>query len=230
MSTMPPGVPQQPLGAPSGQPGAKKNSPLVWILGGIAGFMVLCFIGCSAIAFYASHKLREVANNPGLAMTKMASLLYPDMDVVSSNEATNSITLRDKKTGKQATYKFDNAKGTLSVETADGTVSFGSGAAAPPPAWVPVYPGSTPEGAFSAHAADGNSGTWSFKTSDGADKVILYYQDQLKSAGLNVSMTASEVGGGMVTAEDSGKTRTIIVTAGSSSGATSGSISITEKK
>jgi len=231
MSTVPPVMPQQP-----GMPAPKKSSPLVWILAGIGGFLVLCFVGCGLFAFYAIHKVKEIGfdpelwkKNPGLAMTKLAAAAHPDMDVVSTNDNAGTITMRDKTTGKEATFKIDPDKGTMTIQTADGTLNFGANSAHIP-SWVPVYPGSSPQGAFSAQAADANSGTWSFKTTDAVDKVLSYYQDQLKSAGMTVTLTTVGAGGGLVSAESSDKNRTAIVTVANSTGTTEGSITVTEKK
>jgi len=39
------------------------------------------------------------------------------------------------------------------------------------PAWVPVYPGSSPQGAMSSQSNDGKQNTFTFKTRDAAGKV-----------------------------------------------------------
>ena len=82
---------------------------------------------------------------------------------------------------------------------------------------------------MSTQSKEGNSNTFTFKTNDAASKVIAYYQDQLKSAGFTVNLVSSGDQGGMVHAEDSAKKRTIIVTVGTSSEGTQGSVMSVEK-
>ena len=253
MSSMPPNMPQQNPAAP-----AKKTGPLVWILGGVA---VLCIVGMATCGVVGYLALRVVKNagfdpdlmkrNPGLAMAKMATALNSNLDLVSSNERTGTITMRDKTTGKVVSYRFDsdkkslqivgddgqqvtlggNAKdGAVTVQSAEGTVRFGGAAgASAAPSWVPVYPGSNPQATMSAQTKDGNQNTFTFKTNDAAAKVISYYQDQLKSGGFTVNLVTTGDQGGMVQAEDAGKKRTIIVTASSSAQGTEGSVTAVEK-
>jgi hypothetical protein len=218
---------------------AKKTSPLVWILAGIGGFIVLCMVGCGIIGYFAMHKLKDAGfdsdlmkKNPGLAMTKMVTALNPNFDVVSTDDRAGTVTVREKSTGKTVTYKFDPDKKSLVIIGSDGAeMKIGSGAAATPmPAWAPVYPGSSPQGSYSVQSTEGNSGTFTFKTPDAASKVTSFYQDQLRAAGFNVTLVSSGDQGGMLSAEDADKKRTIIVTAGASNGTTTGSVTVNEKK
>src|SRR5947207_14635911 len=111
---------------------------------------------------------------------------------------------------KQASIKVtgDGDKGTVEVQGADGAnLKFGAAAGNELPAWIPLYPGSAPQGTFSAQAKDGNQTTFSFKTKDAPAKVISYYQDQLKSGGFTISMTTTSPQGGMLMAEHGPQTR-----------------------
>jgi hypothetical protein len=217
---------------------AKKTSPLVWILAGVGGFIVLCMIGCGVIGYIAMHKLKDAGfdselmqKNPGLAMTKMVTAFNPNVEVVSTNDRAGTVTVRDKTTGKTITYKFDPDKKSLVITGDDGAqVNIGGGAGNKMPSWAPVYPGSSPEGNYSVQSADGDSGVFTFKTPDPASKVTSFYQDQLRAAGFNVTLVSSGDQGGMLSAEDADKKRTIVVTAGASSGVTTGSVTVNEKK
>jgi hypothetical protein len=115
------------------------------------------------------------------------------------------------------------------VQSSEGTMRFGAAAGNTAPAWVPVYPGSSPQGTMATQTKDGNSNTFTFKTSDGAGKVLTYYQDQLKSAGFKMNLVTTGDQGGMVQAEDSDKRRTIIVTVGTSAEGTQASVMAVEK-
>src|SRR5580704_2737909 len=101
MGSMPPNMqPQQPL-----QP--KKTSPLVWILGGIAVLFFGGMITCGIVGYMAMRVVKNAGfdpdlmrRNPAIAMVKMATALNKDLELVSSNERTGTVTMRDKRTGK----------------------------------------------------------------------------------------------------------------------------------
>ena len=244
------------------QPGGmapKKTSPLVWILVGCGGLVVFCGLIFVILSMFAVHKVRQfgeqLKNNPGAAMTKMIATMNPNAEVVSSDDSKGTVTVRDKSTGKVTTLRFDkdNKKmvivgedgkevefsasgegkdGKVEVKSSDGTMSFNAGGK--PPAWVPVYPGSSPTGNFTAQTAEGNSGTFSFQTKDAPEKVLAYYQDAVKSAGLKVTATVNGSGvsgkGGMLSAESDDQKRVVTVTVGTQSGDTSVALIVNEKK
>ena len=236
MSTVPPSMPSSDVPQ---QPAAKKTSPLVWILAGIGIIVVLAMVTCGVGAFFIGRAVKNtigfdsdlMKKNPGLAMTKMVTALNPNFEVVSTNDNAGTVTVREKSTGKTVTYKFDPEKKSLVITGEDGAeVKIGASAGNKMPDWVPVYPGSSPEGSYSVQSSEGNSGTFSFKTPDAASKVTSYYQDQLRAAGCNVTLVSSGDQGGMLSAEDADKKRTIIVTAGASTGITTASVTVSEKK
>lgn len=243
---------------PPQNPGApvKKTSPLVWILGTVVVLMFGAMLTCGIVGFLAVRAVKNAGfdpdlmkRNPGLAITKMAATLHPDLEVVSTNESTGRITMREKSTGKIVTFKFDpdqktlvmtgddgkdvtvtaSSPGSVTMKSSDATVTFGSGGNKAP-AWVPVYPGSSPEGMFSSKSSDGTQNTFTFRTKDEASKVIQFYQDSLKSAGFNVTQVLNSAAGGMVSAEDADKKRTAVVTIGSSNGETQVSVMAVEKQ
>jgi hypothetical protein len=234
MSTVPPSM--SPSDVP--QPAAKKTSPLVWILAGIGIIVVLAMITCGVGAFFISRGLKNAGfdsdlmkKNPGLAMTKMVTALNPNVEVVSTNDSAGTVTVREKSTGKTTTYKYDADKKSLVITGDNGEeVKIGASANNKLPDWVPVYPGSSPEGGYSVQSSEGNSGTFTFKTPDAASKVTSYYQDQLRAAGFNVTLVSSGDQGGMLSAADAGEKRTVIITAGASNGVTTGSVTVSEKK
>jgi hypothetical protein len=241
-------------------PPGKKPNILIWILGGIVVLMIGVTAMCGLAGFFFLHKAREagldsglLSKNPFYAAAKMAATMNPDVDTVTSDDSSGTITVRDKKTGKTTTLKFDpdkktmvvidengkeatvkvntdGDKGTVEVQSADGNMKFGGAASAQMPAWMPVYPGSSPTGTFSTQAKDGSQSTFTFKTPDAAPKVMAYYQDQLKSGGFSINMATNTPQGGIVMAEDSGKSRSLMITASSSSDGTDVSMTAVEKK
>jgi hypothetical protein len=250
-SPTPPNMP------PQGQPPApKKTSVWVWILGGIVLFFFAITITCGIIGYMGMRMIKQAGfdselmkNNPGLAMAKMVTAMNKDYETVSTNDRTGTIVVREKSTGKVMTMKFDpatkqmvvttddgkQAKVTIdsngvSAQSADGTVKFGSATGNDVPSWVPVYPGSSPQGTMSSTSAEGSQNTFTFKSSDPSTKIITFYSDQLKAAGFTINMTTTTDQGGMVQATDDAKKHTISVIVGSSSDGTETAITAIEKK
>jgi len=241
-------------------PPGKKPNILIWILGGILVLMLGATAMCGLAGYFIMHKAKEagldsglLAKNPFYAAAKMAATVNPDVETVTTDDSSGTITVRDKKTGKNTTLKFDpdkktmvvidengkeatvkvntdGDKGSVEVQSADGNMKFGTSASAQLPAWMPVYPGSSPTGTFSTQTKDGGQSTFTFKTQDAAAKVMSYYQDQLKSAGFSINMATNTPQGGMVIAQDSGKSHSLMITANSSSGGTDVSLTAIEKK
>src|ERR1700690_1765032 len=152
----------------------KKSNALLWVLVGIGGFFLL-------IALVVVGGIAYVARNPTLVMSKMITAANPNVEVISVNKGSQQITLRDKKTGETYNITFDDVKnGKFSMKAGGGRATFNVGGGAKLPAWVPNYPGSDPQSSFTAEGQGGESGTFTFKTRDPADKVSRFYQDQLQ--------------------------------------------------
>lgn len=265
MSTVPP-APQTPGGVPPAAAPAPPQSSgtklLFWILGIVLGLILIGFGSCAVIGFYALHKAKQAGfdsdlmkKNPALASAKMAVMMNPDTEIVSSDDKAGTITVRDKKTGKLVTMKFDpekksmvitdeNGKTTsmtttgvganagLEMKSSEGTVKLGA-SSDKAPAWVPTYPGSSPQNTFSSSNAGEQTGSFAFVTTDPADKVISFYGDALKSGGFAVSnMTGSSEGkvGGMVSGEDKANKRTVMVNVGTENDGTHVNVTFSVKQ
>jgi hypothetical protein len=113
------------------------------------------------------------------------------------------------------------------LKSADGTVQIGGSAKVP--TWVPDYPGSSPENAFSAQGKDGRSGTFTFKTKDSADHVAKFYRDQLEASGLKVVAVVNSGSGQVITSEDQSKRHTVVVVAGAEGNETAVNVTYTNK-
>ncbi|MGA2003567.1 MAG: hypothetical protein ABSG70_09305, partial [Terriglobales bacterium] len=120
MSSVPPNpptpgaAPSSPVPAPQKSSGSKT---LFWILGIVLAVIVVCFGSCAVLGFYAMHKVKQAGfdsdlmkKNPGLATAKMAAAMNADVEIISSDDNAGTITVRDKKTGKVTTMKFDPQK------------------------------------------------------------------------------------------------------------------------
>jgi hypothetical protein len=252
-------------GAPAAPPAAaalrKGVSPIVWILGIVAGIFVLGMVMLIGGGLFVAHKVKQVGfdpdlwrRNPGVAAAKMIAATNPDVSVVSVNERAGVITLKDKRTGETVTLNFedvkngrisfqgkgaddritidahgDGATGTMEMKSAEGAVKFGAGAAAKIPTWMPSYPASNPQGNFSAQSKDGSeSGSFLFVTKDAPSAVLSFYEQNLKGAGFqitsNITTQSAGQNGGLLTAEDSGTKRKVVVTVGTSNEGTTANI------
>jgi hypothetical protein len=185
----------------------KKSNALLWVLVGIGGFFLL-------IALVVVGGIAYVAKNPTLVMSKMITAANPNVEVISVNKGSQQITLRDKKTGETYNITFDDVKnGRFSMKSGNGRASITMGGGAKVPAWVPDYPGSDPQSAFSAQGQYGESGTFTFKTRDPVDQVTKFYEDHLQSSGLHITSRAQGTGS-MLVAEDDAKKHTVTVIVG----------------
>jgi hypothetical protein len=247
--SIPPGVPpnvppSQQIGLPPVVPKSSGTKVLLWIVGILLGLILISFVSCAALGFFAMHKMKQsgfssdlMKKNPALATAKMAVAMSPDTEIVSSDDDAGTITVRDKKTGKIVTMKFDpqkksmvvtdengkttsmttsgeGANASMVMKGPDGTVKIGAGSDKAPD-WVPPYPGSSPQNAFSASNGGERSGSYSFVTKDPVDKVESFYGDALKSSGFavsNMNSTNSEgKAGGMVSGGEKTTNRAVVV-------------------
>jgi hypothetical protein len=124
MSTAPTMSPQPPSGGTPLPPKTGGGAKVVlWILGIFAGFMVLMIVAFAAIGFYAAHKIKQAASNPVYAAAKFAVAANPDLETVSSDDSGGTITIRDRRTGKVGTLKFDPVHKTMVVIDENGKTS-----------------------------------------------------------------------------------------------------------
>src|ERR1700739_1581480 len=139
-------------------PPGKKSNLLTWILGGIVTLMIGVLGTCGLAYYFIMHKAKEagfdsglLTTNPGYAAAKMFTTMNPDVETITSDDSSGTITVRDKKSGKTTTLKFDPNKKTMVVIDENGKEG-----SAQMPGWMPVYPGSSPTGTFSSQSKDGN--------------------------------------------------------------------------
>ncbi|HWX53698.1 MAG TPA: hypothetical protein VN176_03815 [Verrucomicrobiae bacterium] len=257
MSTTPTPNPA-PGAAPAGTP-PKKSNVLWWILGIIGGLILVFILAIVGIGFFFVHKVNQMGDlakkNPGLAAAKVMVTMNPDAEIVSSDDDAGTIVVRNKKDGKTVTMKFDPQKksmvilddkgkessikisgegnaGNIEISSDKGSMKMGTGADAAPP-WVPVYPGVKVQNTLSVTENGKQSGQYVFTTSDSADKVISYYSDAMKSAGLTVSTTTGNTDGkisGVVSGTDKDQNRTVAVVLGAESDGTHVGVTYSEKK
>lgn len=257
MSSTPSMGPQVPGGMPPAPPKSSGAKILLWIFGGLAALVLLVIVCMAGLGFFLYHKAKSAGmnpellrKNPALAAAKVVVMSNPDVQLVSSNDSAGTMVVRDKKTGKLMTLKFDAVSkkmtvtddqgktvtatldanaGTVKMESDEGTVKIGANADKAP-SWVPVYPGSAPQNTISVSKAEKQSGTYVCVVKDDAGKVLSYYADQLTAAGMKLTRTISgddATSGGVLSAEDNG--RTVIVTVSADTEGTHVSVMYSDK-
>lgn len=228
-----------PLASPPA--GARKTSPLVWVLVIILGLFVLGGVAVVGAGWFVVHKVKQAGldpelmqRNPGLAIAKMVTAVNPDVDVLNTDDNAGKITVRNRKDGKVMTLGFDdvrNGRFRFSAQDENGktaTMEFG-GSTGKIPDWIPSYPGSSPKMTFSASASDGDAGNFTFETSDEPAKVMDFYRQRAKELGMEAATIMSTERGGMVNGTDENNHRSMNVVVDNSSGKTTVAVTYGKK-
>jgi hypothetical protein len=244
--------------APGVPPVKKGMGPLAWVGIGCIVLLVLAGICVGVMGWFAKRAVDKFAKNPTMAAAELMVRANPDLELVKADEKTNTLTVKDKKTGEVTTFSAEDAKngkftiksdkGTatfdasggngLSVQSTDekGQVStFNAGAGTPQnlPSWLPVYSGATVQGTFDTTNNEGRSAAFTVSTKDDPTKVLDYYESQLKGAGLKVEKTTTttngQTGGTVSGKSDDGKREASVLVSSSTDG-TQALVSFTEKK
>jgi hypothetical protein len=232
----------------------KKMSPIVWIIGGIFGLILLAGIVMIAGGLFVANKIHNAVSNPALAAAKLIAAANPDVEILSSDERAGTVTFKDKKDGKVITLNFDQIKqGKLTFEqdgkkvtmaaSGDGvkiagddgsTVQIGAGASSKLPDWLPSYPGATTQGSFAMQGSAESAATVSFTTKDSIDQVAKFYQDAFKKAGFSTSANMMQqdgkTSGGMISAESEDKKKSAVVNIAAGEDAATVGITYSDKK
>jgi hypothetical protein len=224
-------APMPPVAPP---PVKRRTSPIVWVLIVVLGFFIIVAIGIAGAGFFVFQKVKQAGvdpelfqSNPGLAITRMLTAINPELDVVRTDDGSGTITIRERKTGKEVTVTFDQAKsGKISFSAEDdqgktATIDI-AGASSKLPSWVPAYPGARIQANISARGNSpddfGEGGNFSYTTQDSPTQVMSFYQDKAKELEMKVNLNASSSAGGtLVMANDDTKRSLTIVASGASS-------------
>jgi hypothetical protein len=210
----------------------RKTSVVVWILLAVAGVFVLCIAGLIAVGLY-------VARNPGVAMAKLITAANPDAEVLSTDLGSQTMRIRDRRTGKEVTLSFDDVKkGRLKFsatgdngEVANLEIGGGEGKL---PSWVPAYPGARAQGNLTASGSDGGGvgegGIVTFTTPDPASKVTEFYDAKCKEMGMSVNLSQLSDSGGLIVGADEGKQRTLHVMVAGGTGDTTITVTYGRKR
>jgi hypothetical protein len=242
-------------------PAPKKGmGPLAWVGIGCGALVLIGVVVMFAIGFMAKRQLDKFEDNPAMAAATLAVRLNPDLELIESDAEKNTLTVKDKKTGKVVTLSAEDIKeGKFTVTTDEGTTTldmdstgedggamtvtnekgetatFEAGGNAPKnlPGWVPTYPGGTATGSYDATSNNERSAAFGVTTTDSVDDVLAFYEEKLKGQGLEVQKTTFDSNGqkgGSVTGTSSDQNRTVSVLVGSSDQGTQATVTFTEKK
>ena len=220
-------MPMQPPPPPPAAPPRKGLHPLAWVAIGCFAVLLVLGIGFVATTWWAANKIKSFAekaqSDPDYALRKAAEWavkMNPEVDLVSTDEAAGTMTIREKKSGKETTISFKDASegkfsittaegekvgvdfsgtangGQMKVDTGKGTATFGVGAdSSKLPDWVPIYPGATVEGQGSMEMGATRHGTFTMKSDDAAAAMIDYYKSKMAALGLQVQTLSMDSGG-----------------------------------
>ncbi len=82
---------------------------------------------CGLAGYFIMHKAKQagfdsglLTTNPAYAAAKMVATMNPDVETVTTDDSSGTITVRDKKSGKTTTLKFDPEKKTMVVIDENG--------------------------------------------------------------------------------------------------------------
>jgi len=135
METPPPPFPQQ--GKNKGLP------PLAWFGIGCGGLIVVAAILAGIfVVKVGTSTIKKMAEHPAKEAAEAVVAAYPDIEKISEDSKSGSITLRSKSGGGQIVTTYD--------EVVHGRVTLNStpvfqGDLIKVPAWVPRYPGASGE-------------------------------------------------------------------------------------
>jgi hypothetical protein len=219
---------------PPANPGARRTSPVVWVLVALLGVVMLGGLAVAGLSMFVVHKARQAGisadlwrRNPAAATARALALANRDIEIVSEDDGSGTVTVRDRSTGKTTTWNLDQARrGRISItaEEEDGknaTVDIGSGSTHSLPSWLPSYPGvESHDFAITGRGSDGAGGTFSFSTSDAPSEVLSFYQDHIKTLRMRIQVNAATPQGGVITATDDTRDRTLNIVVGQGSGKT----------
>lgn len=242
---------------PPGAPAPKKGIGAVgWIAIGCGAIVLLGLLGVIAGGWFVKRQVDKYKDNPSMVAAELIVRANPDLELVSSDPEKGTMTIKNQKTGETVTLNAsDIEEGKLTFETEEGTtvvdatssgesgsvkmtgpdgaeVTWGGEAPKDLPDWVPVYSGSTVQGAMDATTAEGRSASFSLSTDDSVDDVISFYETELEGAGLKVTKNLMEANGertGMLSGTSEDEKRTVSVIIGRQEGKTQATISFQAK-
>ena len=188
----------QPTSAPQNQQGPKGTKLVVWILLGIAGLIVVSVLVLAGGVYFLAKSVKN-SGNPSMAVAKIVTAMNPDLEVISTDEETNTVRVRMKSTGEEVKLSLNDLQmGKIEITTKDGTVRVGGKSKAPD--WVPLYPSMKGRPMTQVESRAKGEGTIVYQTNEDVSAIGAYYEEQLKERGFSVEKVDGSNGasGGIV--------------------------------
>ncbi len=188
----------------------KKKSSLLTIALGCLGVVVILVVVAvlgSVFWFKNSEFGKTFSKNPAQAAAMLIIKSNPDLEVVKTDDADGTITVRNRKTKEETTMSFnDIQKGKFSITDANGqqTTFDGTGGKdgkvtitgkdgqtvigteATPPKWAPTYPGLKSLSGVRTTKDGKVSGSYTSETSDAPAKVQEFFHRELTNGGFQL--------------------------------------------
>ncbi|HEV7508540.1 MAG TPA: hypothetical protein VGS07_26905 [Thermoanaerobaculia bacterium] len=107
-----------PAPPPPGSPQASKKglSPLAWVGIGCAAIIVLCLIALVGFSFFVKSKVDDFKAHPAFTSAEYMVRFNPKLELVSKDEKTSTLTIKDKETGDVLAVSADETAKTLTVK------------------------------------------------------------------------------------------------------------------
>ena len=222
------------IGVPpvAGMPAKRKTSVIVWILLAIGGLIFLGIAGVAIAGYY-------FVKSPGSFIAKAIQAGNPNLDILETDNGSQTFRVRDRRTGKEFSLSFDDVKnGRFKIsatgdngEVANVEIGGGEGKL---PSWVPSYPGAKAVGNITAKGEDaggtGEGGVVTFTTPDSPSQVTGFYQDKCKEMGMTLEVSQLSDTGGMIVGRDEAGRRTLHVMVAGGSGDTTITVTFGRKR
>lgn len=247
-------------------PQRKGLGTLAWIGIGCGVFLIVTAVVIGGLAWWGYGKAKQagfdpalMAENPALAVARMAINAVPELEEVDFDEERNVFRVRNKETGEvyevnledaqEGRFQFrsgdeqvvidadpDEGEATISVSGDEGEWKLTAGPVdeGDLPDWVPVYPGAEPSGRHVMEGAEGIRGTFQLAIDDGVAEVIEFYRSQFEEAGYSVTVNTFSGGegdeGGVINANHGDDRRGFVVMVGTEDGQTTATVSYSEDR
>lgn len=238
-------------------PEKKGLSPWAWVAIGCAGILVLSGVAFSIAGYFLWGKARELAQeieeDPVAATSQLIAAANPEIELVEADKESRVVTFRNVETGEEFTFDYVDIEegrftftsggemaevqvgtegeeaGSMTITTDEGQTTYGT-ATSEQPDWVPVYPGTQPEGTYASETPEMRAGAYTFETGDSVDELLSFYVSELEAAGFTIQNRTTTPDGALLVAGTADESRAVTVTASAKGDGVEAMINFTEKK